>query len=176
MPKKSICVLLVLILAFFAMLPAAAADCGKIAVYLPSNIAGLTKRDAQKLIELKTDNVRYQTGNGGPILIADYGGTPEDGALVAGRTYDIYYSLTAAEGFELPEKLADGSLEITCGKGVSVISSQIVWAPIRLVDGSFMECRGLRIFARVVVDGNAFQRFLGMIHDWILKIKAWSLY
>lgn len=177
MLKKMISVLLALCVLFLCLLPAAAAgsNFGVISVRLNSDIAGLTKDDAEKLIEIRSDNVVYKTGNGGPVFFADYGGTAEDGALVAGRTYTAYYSLEAADGYTLPDILNDNDVQIECGKGVSVISTQILSAKIRGEDGNFKEYREVRIFAQVVVDGNIFQRVIGMIHDLILKIKAWSL-
>lgn len=177
MMKKMISVLLAVCIVFLCLLPAAAAnDIGVISVRLNSDIAGLTRKDAEKMIELRSDNVVYRTDNDGPVFVADYGGTADDGVLAAGRTYYVDYLLVAADGCALPEKLNDGDVQIECGKGVSVISTQIVTADIRGEDGNFEPFRGLRIYAKVVVDGNVFQRIIGMIHDLILKIRAWSLY
>ena len=84
--------------------------------------------------------------------------------------------LSAADGFELPDKLRDGDLLIECEKGVKVISSQIVYARIRQSDGSFTDFKGLNIYAQVTVDGNFLQRIAGFFFDAYLKIRAWSLY
>ena len=177
MLKKSIAVLLALCAVCCCLLPAAAAsDFGVIRVKLNSNIAGLTEKDAEKLIELKSDNVVYRADHGGPVLISDYAGTPESGKLKAGRTYFVNYVMAPAPGYTLPEKLEKGDVEIECGKGVSVISTSIVTGSYRQDNGEFLQIRGVKIYAQVVVDGNAFQRIFGYLHDLYLKMRAWSLY
>ncbi len=174
MLKKTFAVLLALCAVYSLLLPAEALrDTGTIAVKLNSDIAGATRRDAERLIELQSPNVVLSTRGDGPVTVADYGGTGENGALKAGRTYSVYYTLTAAEGYELPETLRDGDVSITCGKGVKVISVQIVTLPGKNGEILF---RGVQIFAQVVVDGNVFQRVIGYFYDVILKIKSWSLY
>ena len=177
MKKKTVAVLLALIAVLCCVQPAAALQqTGVIRVRLNSDIAGLTENNAKKLIELKTDNVVYRAEHGGPISISDYGGTMEQGTLVAGRTYYFYYMLQAADGYELPDALNDGDVEIECGKGVTVINTSITRGHYRNDDGTFDDVKGLMIYAAVVVDGNVVQRIIGVIHDVILKIKAWSLY
>ncbi len=177
MKKQNLSLLICLIVICTCLLPAAGLQtCGTISVRLNSNIAGLTKRDVQQLFELHSDNVEYGLRGGDPVSVADYGGTEESGRLVAGRTYSVYYVLSAADGWVLPDQLTENSLDISCGKGVKVISKAIVTSPVRMEDGSFDVKRGVQIFAQVVVDGNVFQRVIGFLHDLILKVKAWSLY
>ena len=177
MKKKVLSVLLSLLIVCSCLLPAVALkECGTISVRLNSNIAGLTKNDVQKLIELRSDNVKYGIRTSEPIGIANYAGSSENGKLVAGRSYTISYYLSAADGYVLPDQLSDSSLDISCGKGVSVISKSIVTSNIRLEDGSFDEVKGIRIFASVVVDGNFFQRLTGLFYDFFLKVKAFQLY
>ncbi len=174
MLRKAISVLLALCALCWCALPAAAQrETGKIAVKLNSDIAGATRRDTDRLIELKTDNVVLSTRGDGPVYTADCAGTVEYGELKAGRTYDVYYCLTAADGYTLPETLKDGDVEIECGKGVSVISTQIESLNDR--EGNTIY-RGIRIYAVVTADGSVFQRVIGYFYDLILKIKAWSLY
>ena len=151
-------------------------ETGVISVKLNSDITGLTNNDVKKLIELKSDNVVLSTRRNSPVSISDYAGTPTTEPVKAGRTYYISYSLTAAEGYTLPEELHDGDVVIECGKGVTVYSTQLVSANIRDENDDFHLYRGLVIRASVVVDGNAFQRVIGFVYDLILKIKAWSLY
>ena len=176
--KKTVSVFLAVCSVLCLLLPAAAVqDMGVISVKINSDIAGFTEDDTEKLIELKSANVVYSERGDGPVSISDYAGTPCDGAAVAGRTYYIDYMLTAADGFTLPAAVGEGDVEIECSKGVRVISSQIVTAKIRVGDSAdFVEFRGLKIYAAVTVDSNAFQRVAGFIYDIILKIKAWSLY
>ncbi|MBQ4364740.1 MAG: hypothetical protein II804_00570 [Clostridia bacterium] len=177
MMKKMLSVALCLLVVCFCLLPAfGLEDCGTISVRLNSDVAERTKNDVQALFALRSGNVTYGIRGGEPIQIADYGGTEETGRLVAGRTYTVSYTLSAADGYVLPQQLDDNNLQISCGKGVSVISRAIVSARVRTDDGSFDEIRGVRIFAKLTVDGNVFQRFIGRIHDLILKAKAWSLY
>ena len=174
MVKKAISVLLALCAVCWCVLPAAAQrETGKIAVKLNSDIAGATYKDAGRLIELKTDNVVLSTRGDGPVYTVDYAGTPVSGELKAGRTYNIYYSLTAADGYTLPDTLNDGAVEIECGNGVKVISTQIVSLNDRNGNPVY---RGVKIYATVTVDSSTFQRIIGYIYDVILKIKAWSLY
>ena len=175
--KKTVSVLLTVCLLCFCLLPAAAAkEIGVISLRLNSNIAGKTKNDVAQLIELRSDNVKYGIRTSEPISFADYGGTSENGKLVAGRTYTARYYLSAADGYALPEQLSDSNLIIECGKGVTVISKSIVTSRIRVEDGSFDEVKGIQIFAKVVVDGNFFQRMIGVFYDLFLKVKAFQLY
>ena len=177
MKKAHLCFFLVICIIGLCVMPASAEnECGPISVKLNSNIAGLTRNDVQKLIEVKTGHITYGIRNGEPIHIADYAGTAESGVLIAGRTYFITYTLSAAEGYALPAQMPDNSIKITSDKGVSVLSCQIVTAPSRNENGTLETNKGIQIYAQVVVDGNIFQRIIGLFHDYILKIKAWSLY
>ena len=175
--KKVISVLLGLLIVCSCLLPAAALqDCGTISVRINSDIAGLTKDDVQKLIELRSDNVKYGIRTSEPVSFSNYAGTSENGKLVAGRTYTAHYYLTAADGYVLPEQLTDSNLVIDCGKGVTVYSKSIVTSNVRLADGSFDETKGIQIYAKIVVDGNFFQRMIGVFYDLFLKVKAFQLY
>ena len=177
MLKKSISLLLALCSFFILMTSAAAArESGIISIKLNSDIAGMKFSDSEKLMEIKTENVIYSVLHPYPVSVSDYAGTYTEEPLRAGRTYFINYILSAADGFELPDKLRDGDLLIECEKGVKVISSQIVYARIRQSDGSFTDFKGLNIYAQVTVDGNFLQRIAGFFFDAYLKIRAWSLY
>lgn len=177
MKKKVLSVLLSLLIVCACLLPALALqDCGTISVRLNSDIAGLTKNDVQKLIELRSGNVKYGIRTSEPVSFSDYGGSSENGKLVAGRTYTAHYYLTAADGYALPEQLTDSNLVIDCGKGVTVYNKAIVTSNVRLADGSFDEVKGIRIYAKIVVDGNFFQRMIGLFYDFYLKVKAFQLY
>ena len=172
--------LLALLLAFCALcaclLPAAAAQNERdvIKVKLNSAIAGLTDQDTEQLIELQSDNVVYRAA--GAVSIADYAGDVDFAPVVAGRTYYISYDLSPAPGFTLPAQLEEGDVEITCEKGVTVYAVQVVTAPIRNDDGTFMDSYGLMINAKVVADGSILQRIAGAVYDLWLKLRAWSLY
>ena len=177
MTKRVFSVLLAVFMICCCVLPAfARSELGTVRVKLNSDVAGYTENDVAQFIEIQSDNVVSGRRDGGPVFVADYSGTPEFGALVAGRTYFIDYALVAAEGFVLPDKLEDGDVEIKCGKGISVYHTAIVSGPYRDEAGEMHDYKGLRIQAKVVVDGNVFQRVIGVIHDVILKIRAWSLY
>ena len=177
MTKKIFSVLLAVFMVCCCLLPAfAQSELGTVRVKLNSDVAGYTENDIAQFIEIKSDNVVSSLQDGGPVSVADYSGTPEFGALVAGRTYFIDYAMVAAAGYTLPDKLEDGDVEIECGKGVSVYHVVITSGPYRDEAGVMQNYKGLRIQAKVVVDGNAFQRIIGWIHDVILKIEAWSLY
>ena len=177
MLKKILSVLLAACVMSCCLLPAfAQSELGTIRVKLNSDVAGYTENDIDRFIVIQSDNVVSSQQDGGPVSVADYAGTPEFGALVAGRTYFIDYAMVAADGYTLPDKLEDVNVEIECGKGVSVYHTAIVSGPYRDETGEMHEYKGFRIQAKVVVDGNAFQRIIGVIHDLILKIEAWSLY
>ena len=177
MPKKTVAALLALCLLCLCALPAAALNDERISVRLNSDIGGLTEKDVEKIIEIKSDNVKYNTKPGGPLTIADYAGTAVMGKLKAGRTYYLYYTMEPAEGFTMPEKLTDENLEIECEKGARVISAQIVTFAYRIDENTIdHDSKGLMIHAAVVVDGNPLQRFFGIVYDIWLKIRAWSLY
>lgn len=178
MLKKCISVLLaVCAVCCCCMLPAAAErELGVISVRLNSDVAGCTQESTQALIELLSDNVVYKPDRVHPVSVSDYAGTVEYCPLVAGRTYFVTYMLSAADGYTLPDKLQDGDVQIECGKGVTVYATQITVASIRGEDGTFTYEKSLTIQARVLVDGNIFQRIVGWIYDQYLKLRAWSLY
>ena len=177
MMKKTIAVLLTLCAVCCCLLPAAAAnEFGVIRLKLNSDIAGLSEQDAERLMEIQSDNVVYRIEDSGPVLISNYAGTADSGKLKAGRTYYVYYMLRAADGYTLPEKLEKGDVEIDCGKGVTVISTQITTSTKRNANDAFVQERGVMIYAQVVVDGNVFQRVFGWLTDQFLKLRAWSLY
>ncbi len=177
MLKRTIGLLLTVLVLCFCLLPAAAQnETGVITLRLNSDIDGRTKWDVEQLIEIKSGNVVYSTYRTAPVSVSDYAGTPDSGKLKAGRTYNIHYQLSAAEGYELPETVTADNVKIECGKGVKVHAVQITRGTYREENGALVTCRGLLIYASVVVDGNIFQRVIGWFHDLILKAKAWSLY
>ena len=167
------CLLLCCTPVFAAGSPAAV---GAVRLRVRSDIAGCTRNHYTDIVEILSGNVAYDTSGDGPVFIANYAGAGEYAHMDAGRTYDITCTLVAAEGYALPDP-ADGlDLQIDCGKGATVISAEIVSVNRRTDDGQTVPFRGLRIFARVTVDGTVFQRIVGWFTDLILKIKAWSLY
>ena len=177
--KKLISLTLILcVLLGCLALPAAAQDeTGPISLRLYSDIAGCTRMDVDRLIEIRSPQVTFDPYGESPIFITNYAGGSEYAHMDAGRNYVITYTLVAAEGYTLPEEIADGDVVFDCGKGVDVLSCKIV--EIRRPDsaeGTNVRTRALRIIASVVVDGTAVQRVIGWIKDVILKIRAWSLY
>ncbi|MBR3553019.1 MAG: hypothetical protein IKN72_06490 [Clostridia bacterium] len=177
MLKKIIGVLLAVLVVCLCLLPAAAQnETGVITLKLNSNIAGCTERDVEQLIQIKSGNVVYGGYRSSPESVADYAGTADSGKLKAGRTYNIHYHLSAAEGYALPESVTADNVKIECDKGVKVISVQITSGKYREESGELVTHYGLLIYASVVVDGNIFQRVAGWFYDLILKARAWSLY
>lgn len=175
--KKTLSVLLATCLLAACLLPAfAAAPVGKVSIRLSSDIAGCTRADYAQIFEIVSGNVVYSFHSDSPVLISDYAGTGEYAHMTAGRTYFIEYMLEAADGCELPDAFPDGDVEISCGKGVTVLAQQIVTATIRNADGEYEPFKAFCIQAKVVVDGTAIQRIIGLFTDLILKIKAWSLF
>ena len=176
--KRTFALMLVLVLLCGCLLlPAhAEAPVGAVKLRLRSDVAGYSCKDYTRFMEIVSGNVVYSTGSAGPVYASDYGGTSDDGKLVAGRTYYVSYVVQAADGYTLPDKIDDVQLSFDCGKGVSVITSQIVVGNYRTDDGTFVRSKSLRVYAELVVDGNIFQRIVGYFTDLYLKIRAWSLY
>lgn len=179
--KKLIAVILAVCSFFcFPLLPARARAVGNvISLRLNSNIAGCTRADAEKLLEIRSAQVDYYKENGYAIFIADCAGGGEHAHMDAGRTYVITYTLAAAEGYTLPETLSDGDVSLECGKGVSKVSFDIIelWnTDPSAAPGEAKTTRVLRITAKVVVDGTPIQRVIGWLKDLFLKIRSWSLY
>ena len=156
------------------LLPAAAqTETGVISLRLNSDVAGCTWEDSDRLIEIRSGNVVLRTGGERPIFIANAAGGTEGAHMDAGRTYTITYTLEAAEGYTLPETLAESEVQIETGKGVTVLNCGVI--RLATADGG-EPVRALRINANVKVDGTAIQRFIGWLRDLILKIRSWQLY
>ncbi len=178
--SRSVALALTLCIVFLSAVPAAFAEgkepVGAIELRLNGDIAGLSSKDVDGFLEIKSGNVVYAT-RGDTVFIADYAGTAVDTAVRAGRTYFVYYHLTAADGYELPPDKGDVDLTVECGKGVSLLSYDVLSAKYADEDGVFIEnYRALMIRAKVVVEGTFLERLVGSIWDLFLKIRAWSLY
>lgn len=177
--KKMISLTLILCVLFGCLaLPCAAqTETDVISLRLNSDIAGCTRMDVDRLIEIHSPQVMLDPYGESPIYITSYVGAGEYAPMEAGRTYGISYTLVAADGYTLPEEIADGDVIVDCGKGVDVLHCKIV--EIRRPDsdqGVNVRTRALRVIASVVADSNVFQRIIGWIKDLILKISYWSLY
>ena len=179
--KKLIAVILAACALFcFLLLPAGAQkEEDVISLRLNSHIAGCTRADADKLIEIRSGHVNYYYENGYAISIANYAGGGEYAHMDAGRTYVITYSLVASDGHTLPETLSDGDVSLDCANGVSMISCNVIELQNTDQDpvpGDANTTRVLRITAKVVVDGTAIQKVVGWLRDLFLKIRSWSLF
>lgn len=173
----SLTLILCVLLGCLALPAGAQQDAGPISLRLNSDIAGCTRMDVDKLIEIRSPQVTFYPYGDSPIFIANYAGGGEYAHMDAGRSYSITYTLVAADGYTLPDEISDGDVIFDCGKGVDVISCKIV--EIRRPDteaGENLRTKALRIIAVVVVDGTALQRVIGWFRDIILKIRSWSLY
>ena len=178
MLKRTMSALLAVCLLCCCLLPAAAAKpTGRIALKLNSDVAGCLYLNSDNFIEILSDNVILDPDRNAPVSVSDYAGTVNFCPLEAGRTYYVSYELVAADGYELPEKLNDGDVQIECGKGVTVLSTQITRKSVRGDDGVIDNAKGLLIRSKIVVDSNRFyKRVFGFLYDIYLKIRAWSLY
>ena len=175
--RKTLSVMLALCAVFCMLLPAAAAaQTGPVSITVHSDIAGCTENDLEKLITVDSGEVIPWTHGGVPVSIAQYAGGSPEGALEPGRTYYIYFTFEAAEGYELPETAAGGWLTVACDKGVELIRADVVNMSVSQGNPRGGTVRALRIYAEVVAQGSTFQRILGWIKDIIDKIRAWSLY
>ena len=173
----SLTLILCVLLGCLALPCAAQAEPGPISLRLNSDIAGCTRMDVDKLIEIRSPQVAFYPYGDSPVYITNYVGYGEFAHMDAGRTYGITYTLVAAEGYTLPEELSDGDVVFDCGKGVDVVNCRIV--EIRRPDSAAEEnprTRALKVVASVVVDGSPIQRVIGWFKDVIMKIRSWSLY
>ena len=173
--KKWLALLLTACLLCGALLPlcAAQAETGVISLRLNSDVAGCTREDRDRLIEIRSDNVVLATERGWEISIANAAGGAEGAHMDAGRTYTVTYTLVAAEGYTLPETLSEGDVLLETGKGVTVLNCGI----IRMASVTGGEpARALRINADVKVDGTVIQRLIGFLRDLFLKLRSWQLY
>ena len=178
MLKKTMSALLIVCLLSCCLLPAFAAQpTGEIRLKLNSEVAGCLYLNSDCFIEILSDNVILDPERDAPVSVSDYAGTVNFCPLEAGRTYYVSYELVAADGYVLPEKLNEGDVKIECGKGVTVLSTQITRKSVRNDEGVIDSSRGLLIRSRIVVDSNHFwKRVFGYLYDIYLKIRAWSLY
>ena len=80
----------------------------------------------------------------------------------------IQYGFRPVEGFELPDKLEDGDVQITCEPGCSVY-----WYGITR---GAQNAKGVAFYTKVTVPGNFWQRLIGWIVDHVNKLLAWSPY
>ena len=179
MKKRVIAFLTACLLRYAFVLPAAAADGGtqKISLCLRSDVAGCTEDDGDKLLEIRSPQVKLRAVNG--IYISHAAGGSLFGArMEPGRRYTLEYALVAADGCTLPETVAEGDVELECGKGVSVVSCRIVeyYTGRRNDDGSHITERTLMIVANVVTDSTVLQRVVGWFRDLWLRIRWWQLY
>ena len=145
----------------------------KIVIELRSDIAGMTRDDYRDFAVIKSDNIVFdETERYDPISLTDCVGNYYEGKMKPGRTYSIWYTLYAADGFEIPDEMNDETIEIICGKGTDAY-----WYGKTVGTGKNGGClASLSIWTEVKVDGNFFQNIFGTLADLFLKIKSWSPY
>ncbi len=179
MKKITVFVLTLCLLLGCLFLPSSAESRDVISLRLNSNVAGCTDDDAGRLIEILSPQVTYYTDGRGPVHVSDYAGFSLWGQMEAGRSYYLEYTLVPAEGYTLPDELSEGDVSVDCGKGVSLISCRVINLSVAgssASTGRSTVRKVLRLTATVVVDGNPFQRLIGVIKDIFLKIRTWQLY
>lgn len=148
-------------------------ESSKIVIELRSDIAGKTVNDYRDYAIIKSDNVIFDESQGSDaVLLCDYVGNIYTGKMKAGRTYTIWYTLYAADGFEIPDELDESNTEIICGKGVDCFGC------FKCIgnDGEGNPLDSISLLTEVKVDGNPFQNFIGTIMDFFLKMMSWSMY
>lgn len=166
--KKTLCLIFVLIFAFSALSVTSFAEdkTANLAAVFNSDIAGMTEADYEKMADLSVGNLVFHEEG---VFICDYSNQANEGAIVAGRTYFIYYYFDTADGYEFPEDIGS-NLNFTCEGNTEVVSYSLINGGVP-VGGEF-----LTICVEVKVDGNIFQKIIGFFTDMILKLKLWSLY
>ena len=150
-----------------------AAEDKKIVIELRSDIASMTCDDYRSFALIKSDNIVFdETQRSDPLILTDCVGNIYTGKMKAGRTYSIWYTFYAADGFEIPDEMNDDTIEIICGKGVNAF-----WYGKTVGTGKDGErLYSLSVWTDVRVDGNFFQNIFGRLADLFLKIKSWSPY
>mgnify|MGYP003337845719 CR=1 FL=1 len=173
--KRLLAILLALISSLtLVTVPALAAEFSDvISVEIKSDIAGLTEADFEKMLIVKSGNIRFDDLTPfSTINLSDYSGNPYFDKLKPGRTYNIWFTLRAEDGYTLPEVLNAQNTQISCGKNVNVY-----WYGITTgTDSEGEPCHFVAFWTEITVDGNPLQMFFGRILDVFLKIKSWSPY
>ncbi|MCR4615422.1 MAG: hypothetical protein K5756_04660 [Clostridiales bacterium] len=176
--KKAISILFALIFALSVLtLPASAksADAvqyAKISAVFHSDIAGITDKDYDRLVDLSGGDLKFREAfNEVRVTVHDCVGKTYEGVLKPGRTYEISYEFIAEDGYELPKDVKKNDEGFVCGKGCTVYSCQYISNVAPNTSGPL-----LYVTTGVLVDCNVFQWIFGKIADLILEIRAWSLY
>ena len=179
--KKLLCILLAccIFVSGTLLTSAESSQTDAIVLRLHSNVAGCTRADYEKLMEILSAQVQFRQWEHKqyPVDIENAASFSAQEEMTAGRTYYVTYYLAAADGYQLPDTLGAEDVVLQCDKGVEVILCGIVdyyTSSATPLHGT--TTRTLRIVAKVVVDGNIFQRIIGWLKDVILKIRSWQLY
>lgn len=173
--KKTLSFILafMMILSCFSCFACAQSKDDKIVIELRSDIAGMTIDDYRDFAIIHSDNIVFdETQRSDPISLTDCVGNYYDGKMKPGRTYNIWYTLYAADGFEIPDEMNDDTIELICGEGTDAY-----WYGKTVGTGKDGGClASLSIWTEVRVDGNFFQNLFGRIADFFLKVRSWSPY
>ena len=158
---------------FFALTSSAENENEKIVIELRSDISGLCADDYEKLAQIKSGNIAFDTvDRDSPIIIADYAGNVYFDKMKPGRDYTIDYLFVPVNGYEIPDDINEKDIEFICPENCTV------WwygkAVGACVDG--VRSTYIMVYTEVRVDGNLFQNIFGRLADIFLKIKAWSPY
>lgn len=145
----------------------------KIVIELRSDIASMTIDDYKDFAVIHSDNIMFdETQRSDPVGLTDCVGNYYPDGMKPGRTYNIWYTLYAVDGFEIPDEMNDETIELICGKGTDAY-----WYGKTVGTGKDGGClASLSIWTEVKVDGNFFQNIFGAIADLFLKIRSWSPY
>ena len=180
--KKLFSAALAALLLFSCLFPAAAQETEAlpavpIRLRVHSDVAGFAEQDVDRLVEILSGHVVFREDGLYPVSVSNVIGESENGPMAAGREYTIVITFLAAEGYALPDALAEGDVTFECGRGARIASCRIAdfavpGAPPRSPE----RLRTLQICAVVVPDSNVFQRLVGILQDLWLRIRAWSLY
>lgn len=171
--KKTLSVLFAAVLLLCVSVPFAAADNGSddiITIELFSDIAGLSYKDSDRIVKTDSDKIILRTEN---FQISDYAGDVYLDKMKAGRTYYLNFEFVSSDDYIIPTELDAMNLTVSCADGVKEM-----WKGIGTGYNSADTSRYhvLMMSTVVKVDGNVFQRVLGSILDFFLKLSAWSPY
>ncbi|HBL40738.1 MAG TPA: hypothetical protein DDY98_03890 [Ruminococcaceae bacterium] len=168
--KKTVSVCVAILLALFPLvLSASATQQANVAAKFTGRLGGMSVADFRRFADLSGGNLIFHTEeNDDRTIVCDCTGDLYFDKMIPGRTYTVTFEFAPAPGYAFADEVTEENANFTCEEG-----SEIVW--VRLVRGNQGETY-LSVCEKVCVPGTWWERIIGKVSDWILRIKAWSLY
>lgn len=129
-----------------------------------SNLEGVNYTNVDKLVNLENGTLTISVDD---ILLCDNAQNLYFEAMKPGRTYYINYEFRTEDSTEFSEESDGTDFDFSCEGNTEIIYACYAESNEGIT---------LLVTEKVIVDGNIFQRIIGAVSDWILKLRAWSLY